>query len=44
MTRRGYFSGLLEAEVCGSAGSICSVLGRLCSMVVRSVLDTVPSL
>jgi hypothetical protein len=31
---------LLAAEVCASAGSFCTVLDRLCSAVVRRLLDT----
>jgi hypothetical protein len=40
-TRRGrQFNLLLTAEVLGSAGSICTVLERLCSAVLRGMLDT----
>jgi hypothetical protein len=35
MTRRGWhFSRLLADEVCGSVGSVCTVMERLCSAVV----------
>jgi hypothetical protein len=37
-------SPLLAAEVCGPAGSICTVLERVCSVALRGMVDTHSSL